>query len=270
MIKFSVLIAVYERENPDFLELALRSVWFQQSLRPTEIVLVCDGPLTKELEHVIAIFKLRAPVKICVLEKNGGLGAALSKGLNLCSNELVARMDSDDISVSDRFEKQLKYIHDHPEIDILGANIAEFEESTDRICSYRRLPDNYNDIIHFAKRRNPLNHVTVVFRKSAVIKAGNYQPFQGYEDYHLWVRMLLNGSIICNIPANLVFVRIGNNMHSRRSGIKIFKQELKLLKEFLQLNFLSKEDYLTNILFRAFPRLFPVWGIKLVYRILHR
>ena len=230
-MNFSVLIAVYQKENPDFLKLALESIWFQQTLQPSEIVLVCDGPLTEELNQVIEVFKLSAPLKVCTLNKNSGLGFALSEGLDLCSNEIIARMDSDDISVPDRFEKQIKFMTNHPEIDISGTNIAEFKESTDKICSYRRLPSRFNDIIQFAKRRNPLNHMTVIFRKTAVMNAGNYQPFYGYEDYYLWIRMLQNGSIIGNIPENLVLARIGNRMHSRRQGFKLFRQELKLLRE---------------------------------------
>ena len=270
MIKFSVLIAVYEKENPDFLKLALESIWFKQTLQPSEIVLICDGPLTRELDQVINVFKLKAPLKLFKLEMNDGLGNALSKGLIICSNELVVRMDSDDISAPDRFEKQVKYMIDHPEIDISGTNIAEFKETIDKICSYRRLPSQPDELLHFAKRRNPLNHMTVAFRKTAVINAGNYQPFHGYEDYYLWIRMLQNGSLIGNIPENLVFARIGNNMHFRRRGIKLFNQELKLLRELVQIRFITKGEYYENLLLRALPRLFPVWGIKIVYRILHR
>jgi glycosyltransferase involved in cell wall biosynthesis len=270
MIKFSVLIAVYKKENPEFLRLALDSIWLHQTLQPSEIVLVCDGLLTKELDQVINVFQLNAPLKLLKFEKNHGLGNALAKGLNICSNELVVRMDSDDVSAPDRFEKQVKYMTEHPEIDISGTNIAEFKESVDKICSYRRLPSQPDELFHFAKRRNPLNHMTVVFRKTAVIKAGNYLPFYGYEDYYLWIRMLQNGSLIGNIPENLVFARIGNNMHFRRRGIKLFNQELRLLRELVQIRFITKGEYYKNMIFRALPRLFPVWGIKIVYRILHR
>jgi glycosyltransferase involved in cell wall biosynthesis len=270
MIKFSVLIAVYEKENPDFLKLALESIWFQQTLQPSEIVLVCDGQLTSELNQVIDVFKLNAPLQVFKLDKNRGLGNALAQGLNICSNELVVRMDSDDISAPDRFEKQLKYMTDHPEIDVSGTNIAEFTGSIDEICSYRRLPSQLDEILQFAKKRNPLNHMTVIFRKTAVMNAGNYQPFYGYEDYYLWIRMLQNRSLIGNIPENLVFARIGNNMHSRRRGIKLFNQELKLLREFVRIRFLTNGEYYKNLLLRAFPRLFPVWGIRIVYKILHR
>jgi len=270
LIKFSVLISVYHKENPDFFRLALESIWFHQTLKPSEIILVCDGPLTKELDHVIEIFGLSAPLKVCSLEKNSGLGIALQKGLSICSNELIARMDSDDISVPERFEKQVQYMTDHPETDIAGANIAEFKKSPDKICSHRRLPYKSDELICFAKKRNPLNHMTVVFKKTAVIEAGNYQPFHGYEDYHLWIRMLQKGSVIVNIPEDLVLVRIGNKMHSRRNGIKLFKQELKLLKELERINFLTNRGYYQNLLFRAFPRLLPVWGIKILYKVLHK
>jgi glycosyltransferase involved in cell wall biosynthesis len=270
MVKFTVLIAVYEKENPDFLKLALESIWFQQTLKPSEIVLVCDGPLTRELDKVINVFKLNAPLKVLKLEKNYGLGNALSKGLYICSNELVIRMDSDDISAPDRFEKQLKYMTEHPEIDISGTNIAEFKESIHKICSHRRLPSQPDELLRFAKTRNPLNHMTVIFHKTSIINAGNYQPFHGYEDYYLWIRMLQNGSLIGNIPENLVFARIGNNMHSRRRGVKLFNQELKLLRELVRIRFLTNREYYKNLLFRAFPRLLPVWGIRIVYKILHR
>jgi glycosyltransferase involved in cell wall biosynthesis len=201
--------------------------------------LVKDGLLTSELNEVIDQFRLIAPLKVCPLEKNYGLGYALGIGLNLCTHELVARMDSDDISCPQRFETQIKIMEEHPEFDILGTNIAEFENFTDQICSYRRLPSNFLEIKEFARKRNPLNHQTVIFRKSAVLHAGNYKPFFGYEDYYLWIRMLNNGSIISNVKENLVFVRIGKNMFARRHGILFFKQELKLQKELLRMDFLN-------------------------------
>ena len=270
MTNFSVLIAVYHKENPEFLRLALESIWLKQTVRPSEIVLVCDGLLTNDLDKVVSNFQTTAPLRVLKLDENKGLGTALSRGLSICSNELVARMDSDDISVSERFEKQLKFMNEHPEIDISGTNIAEFQESIDKICSFRRLPYRSDDIRVFAKRRNPLNHMTVMFRKTAVLKAGNYHPFHGYEDYYLWIRMMKSGSLFGNIPENLVFARIGNNMHSRRRGFRLFNQEIKLLRELVRMDFLSNTEYLQNIIIRAFPRLFPVWGIKLVYKVLHR
>jgi glycosyltransferase involved in cell wall biosynthesis len=269
-MNFSVLMSVYDKEKPEHLKAALESIWNTQTLLPSEIILVEDGVLTSELDEVIHQFQSIAPLKICKLDKNVGLGHALAKGLNLCSNELVARMDSDDISSSDRFEKQIRQMIDHPELDILGTNIAEFNIHKDKICSKRRLPSQLSEIKSFAKIRNPLNHVTVLFKKSAVIRAGNYKPFIGYEDYYLWIRMLQKGSKFGNISEDLVFVRVGNNMFARRHGMQFFKLELKLQKELLRIDFLNNWEYLRNIFLRALPRLFPVWGLKLVYKFLRK
>jgi len=270
LMNFSVLISVYDKENPEYLKAALESIWNKQTLRPSEIVLVKDGILTPELDLVIEQFNSIAPLKICRLDQNVGLGNALSIGLNLCTYELIARMDSDDISCSERFEKQIGQMKANPDLDILGTNITEFHNQTDKACSHRRLPTQLADIKCFAKKRNPLNHMTVLFKKSAVIDAGNYKPFFGYEDYYLWIRMLRNGSKIANIDEDLVFARVGNNMFARRHGLRFFKQELRLQKELLQMDFLNNWEYSRNIFFRALPRLFPVWGLKLVYKFLHR
>ena len=269
-MNFSVLISVYDKEKPDHLKVALESIWDKQTLRPSEIVLIKDGILTPELDLVIEQFKLIAPLKIFQIDQNVGLGYSLAKGLNFCSNELVARMDSDDISCPDRFEKQIRLMTLNPELDISGTNISEFHNQIDKICSHRRLPSQFSEIKHFTKKRNPLNHMTVIFKKSSVIGAGNYRPFFGYEDYYLWIRMLQNGAMIGNIPEDLVFARVGNNMFARRHGFRFFKQELRLQKEFLKIDFLNEREYLRNIILRAFPRLFPVWGLKLVYKFLHK
>ena len=269
-MEFSVLIAVYKKENPIFFQLAMESIWQNQTLKPTEIVLVKDGGLTPELEKIIDHFANFAPLKIHSLAKNSGLGVALAEGLKICSHELIARMDSDDISAPDRFEKQLKFMSEHPEIDISGCFIAEFNTSTDHILSYRKLPIEQDEIIHFAKKRNPLNHMTVIFKKNSVLKAGNYKPFFGYEDYYLWVRMIMNGAKMHNIPEALVFARIGNNMHSRRQGFDFFKQEVKLQNELHRINFLNNKEYLSNLTLRPATRLLPIWGLKLVYKHLRK
>ena len=269
-MNFSVLLSVYDKEKPEFLKIALDSIWDKQTLRPTEIVIVKDGVLTHELDEVIRQFELTAPVKICQLSQNEGLGFALAKGLIICSNDLVARMDSDDISCPRRFEKQIAHMTENPDLDILGTNIAEFHNQDNKICSYRRLPSQFSEIQKFAKKRNPLNHMTVLFKKSAVINAGNYLPFFGYEDYYLWIRLLGKGLKIENIPEDLVFARVGNNMFARRHGISFFKQELRLQKELYKMGFLNFWEYCRNLFLRAIPRLFPVWGLKLVYKFLHK
>ncbi|MFV0553807.1 MAG: glycosyltransferase [Mangrovibacterium sp.] len=269
-MNFSVLISVYYKENPDFLKLALESIWDNQTLKPSEIVLIKDGPLTEQLDAVIEEFKQDKPVKIVVLEKNVGLGSALAIGVEQCSNELVCRMDSDDIADQHRFEKQIGYLNFHPEVALLSANIAEFNDTPDSIVSHRKVPTSYDDILSFAKKRNPMNHMAVVFKKSAVLDAGNYQPFQGYEDYFLWVRILAKGYRAANLNENLVLARTGNNMIARRQGLKFFKEELRLQKEFMKLNFIGCPEYVRNILLRALPRLMPIVALKLIYKNLHK
>lgn len=267
---FSILLSVYNKENPIFFSSALDSIWSDQILKPSEIVIVKDGPLTKELDEVIELFSKSAPVKCVQLNQNCGLGIALAKGLEACSNEIIARMDSDDIAQPDRFEKQVKYLVYHPEYDVIGSNIAEFNQSVNDIVSFRKVPEQANEIFAFARRRNPMNHMSIVYRKKAVLDAGNYIPFPGYEDYYLWIRMLMKGSAFYNIQENLIFARTGNDMLSRRQGKAFFLQELKLQKEFQRIGFITRSGYMLNLLFRAIPRLFPVWGLKYVYKTLRK
>jgi len=262
---FSVLISVYSKENPEFLREALNSIWEGQSLKPLEIVLVKDGPLTDDLDKVIDEFSHKAPLKIHKLDVNSGLGVALAEGLNVCSCNLVARMDSDDISTTDRFEKQVRFMSKHPEIGVSGTYIAEFETTINNIVSYRRLPTEYIDIQHFAKRRNPLNHMTVIFNKEAVLAAGNYVTVHGYEDYYLWVRMLNNNIKIVNLPEVMVYARI-KDIYAKRRGIKLFTIEFELQKKILSIGFINKFNFISNIFFRALPRLLPVGCLKLVYK----
>lgn len=269
MPSFSVLIAVHIVEVPSRLKMALESIWDNQSLKPAEIILVKDGPLTKDLDNVILEFKENAPLKVIALASNHGMGYAFARGLEHCSLELVARMDSDDLSKPDRFEKQIRFMKEHPDVDIVGANIEEFDDQPEEIRSHRRLPSTFSKLITFSKLRCPFNHMTVVFKKSSVLSAGNYQPVRIYEDYFLWAKMIQNGAVIANIPEYLVVARFDDSQLVRRHGNYIFKQELKLQKELLNINFLNKWEYSRNVVLRAFPRLFPFWAFKLVYKVLH-
>ncbi|MCG6191230.1 glycosyltransferase [Maribellus maritimus] len=267
---FSVLLSVYSKEKPEYLEKALQSIWDNQTVRPAEIVLVKDGPLTKGLEDLINSHLNDKPLKIIPLKNNVGLGRALAIGLEHCSYEIVARMDADDIAAKDRFKKQLEYFEYFPDTALLSSDIAEFDVDPSLIKSIRSLPKTHDKIIQFAKRRNPMNHMAVMFRKSAVIEAGNYQAFQGYEDYYLWVRMLQKGFRSANLDENLIYARVGNNMISRRQGLHFFKEELRLQKEFLNIHMINHFEYLRNIILRAFPRLMPVFVLKIIYKTLRK
>ncbi|KNY26831.1 glycosyltransferase [Pseudobacteroides cellulosolvens] len=268
---FSVLISIYYKENPDFLKQSLNSV-FEQTLRPSEVVLVKDGELTNELEEVISQFSSRYPhiFRIIALEKNVGLGEALRIGLLHCTYEIVARMDSDDVCLPLRFEKQMSVLQKDTSIDITGSFIAEFENRIDEITSIRKVPCEFGDIATKARYRNPFNHQTVMFRKSAVIIAGNYKSFLWYEDYYLWVRMLIQNHKAVNIPEVLVYVRTGTSMFKRRGGFNVFINEVRFQKELLKLNFISVLELTYNIVTRGLVRLLPVSLRKLVYSLFLR
>ena len=228
---YSVLLSVYFKEKPEFLKQALDSM-FNQTVKPDEVVLVEDGPLTEELYAVLNEYTEQYPevFKRVVNETNLGLGKALNRGLEECKNELVARMDTDDVSVSDRCEKQLKIFIETPNVDVVGANIAEFIESPEETVSVRKVPSTHEEICAYLKKRCPFNHVAVTFKKSAVIKAGGYIDWHYNEDYYLWIRMYLAGCIFANINENLVNVRVGKEMYARRGGRKYYTSEKNLFK----------------------------------------
>lgn len=257
-MKFTVLLSVYIKENPSYLKLALESIWNQQTLKPDEIVLVKDGPLTEDLEKEIKVFSEKCDaIKVFRLEKNQGLGKALFFGLQKCSFDLVARMDTDDISEPYRFEKQMEFMYDNPDVSVVGGWVEEFDSDSGEIIGSRVLPESHEDILEFAKKRNPLSHPSVLYRKSAVLKAGNYLHFHLYEDYFLWIRMLMEGAIFNNIPLSVLKFRSGKKMISRRGGIKYLKSELKFQNYLLDIKFINILEYCRNCVIRICVRLLP-------------
>ena len=262
---FSVLISSYCKDDPAELALALRSVWDDQSVKPAEIVIVKDGPLSAELDVVIDDFTKSAPVKIVPLPENRGLGLALAIGVENCSYNLIARMDGDDLSLPDRFEKQVAFMEKNPEVAICGGMIQEFFGSPDNIVSKRTLPLSDPEIRKFCKWRSPFNHVTVMFRKEAVLDAGNYQHFLSYEDYWLWARLLCNGCKSANLPDVLVNVRAGENMLNRRRGWRFFTAEINLARKLKSIGILSAFEMSRNMIFRAPARLLPGWLLGWLY-----
>lgn len=235
----SVLMSVYKKENPAFLKRALESI-YAQTLKADEIVLVQDGEIPPALEEVISRYPDLHVVK---LEKNLQLGRALEAGLKVCQHELVARMDTDDIMMPDRLEKQYRFMIEHPEIVACGGDIAEFTEE-DTILREKNMPSSPQELYRYGKKRNPLNHMTVMFRKSAIKAVGGYRHFPGLEDYDLWSRLLANGYQIANIPEVLVKARIGDRFASRRGGWTYFKRYLLLRKEQHQIGYLNIKEYI--------------------------
>jgi glycosyltransferase involved in cell wall biosynthesis len=263
-MKLSVLMAVYAKESPAFLQTCLESLAWQ-TMPADEIVLVEDGPIAPALRDVIDSFRPSLPIVSVPLASNGGLGAALRVGLAHCSGDIVARMDSDDISLPDRFAVQFAFLAGHPEIDVVGAAIAEFHEDWTRPHSIRALPLRAPELTRFARHRNPLNHVTVVFRKASVLAAGGYQPRSAFEDYHLWARMLLRGACFANLPQALVHVRCGNGMQRRRGGPSYALSEARAQGEMHRMGFLSTAEWARNMLVRGPVRLVPASLRGLIY-----
>lgn len=257
MEKFSVLISVYKREQGESFKGALHSI-FQQTIPPSEVVLVKDGPLTDELENVIADFvKQYDTLKVVALSENKGLGNALNMGLNACTNDLVARMDSDDLSLSIRFETQLRVFERDPEVSVVGGWITEFEDNPDQIIAYRKVPESDSELKNFFKSRNPLNHVTVMFRKKDVLEAGGYQHFHLFEDYWLWARMIKNGVKFYNVQNVLVNVRGGVAMAARRGGWKYVKSAVKFQWRIWKMGLISVGQLLKNIFIRFCVYMMP-------------
>ncbi len=257
-IKFSVLISVYKKEKPDYLREALDSV-VHQSLFPSEIVIVKDGLLTDELDVVIEEYQNNYPelFKIVAFEKNRGLGLALHDGVLACKYEYIARMDTDDICKPDRFDKQIKYLKENPHTALLGTWIKEFCEDKDNPDTITKLPCKHQEIVNFAKSRNPFRHMTVIFKKQAVVDSGNYRDFLWFEDYDLWVRVIQNGYEVANLPEFLVDVRADNNMFARRGGWSYLKQDVKFQKFLYSSGFITVVQFIKNVVVRSMVRLLP-------------
>lgn len=260
--KFSVLISIYFKEKPEYLEKALESITDKQTLKPNEIVLVKDGPLTKDLDFIIKKYEDKYPniFKVIVLEKNMGLGKALNIGLNNCSYELVARMDGDDISKAQRFEKQLDIFKKFPELSMIGSFVDEFEKEG-IIRSKRTVLENNEDIHIGLKTICAFNHPTVMYRKSKVLRAGNYLQDFILEDYWLWVRMSMQQCKFYNIQESLLEFRITDGTSKRRGGLKLFISDIKFQKKLLEINFINKKYFIKNIIIWGVYRLIP-WKLR--------
>lgn len=259
-------MSVYYKEKPIFFKQSLDSI-INQTVKPDEIVLVKDGELSKELEVIIERYVIDYPLlfNIIAFKKNQGLGIALREGVNACSYDIIARMDTDDIAMPTRFEKQLSVLKQSPQIDMVGSFISEFDHTIEDITSIKKVPIHNDEIKKYAKRRNPFNHMTVMFRKNAVVKAGNYCPFPLNEDYYLWARMILQNSKMLNIDESLVYARAGDSMFKRRGGINYFYTDIKLQKEYFKLGFINFFEFIRNIILRFPIRLFPNSFRKWVY-----
>lgn len=247
-VPFSVAMSVYKSDNPDFFDRALSSINDEQTIKPNEIVLVVDGPVSNEINNVINKYEEKYEIfKVIRLEQNGGLGNALKIAVENSSNELIARMDSDDVSVSTRFEEQLKYFEINPEIDIVGGDITEFIGEESNIVGKRSVPVSNDSIREYMKTRCAFNHMSVMYKKSSIQDAGGYQDWFWNEDYYLWIRMWLNGAVFANTGNVLVNVRVGEEMYQRRGGSKYFESEKGLQDYMLKNKMINHSTYIKNV-----------------------
>ena len=245
--KFSVAMTVYYKESATNLSKALDSVFYDQTIRPNEIVIVEDGPLTKELDKTIDSFaKKTGVVKIVKLSHNCGHGIARKYTIDNCQYSLIAIMDSDDISLPTRFEQQLELFNQNEQLDVVGGHISEFIGTEENVVSYRKVRINQEDIYNDLKYRCPFNHVTVMYKKESVLKAGNYEDFLNEEDYYLWAKMALNKCKFLNIDEVLVNVRTGVDQYARRGGIKYYKSEQKMQRFLKNNSLITSYQYCIN------------------------
>ena len=228
---FSVLLSLYFKESPLYLSQCFESIWDHQTLKPSEIILVLDGPIGKELTKCVEEWqqKIGNVLKVVPLTENVGLGKALNEGLKHCTNEWVFRMDTDDVCTEDRFAKQFDFIENNPHIVLFGGQVLEFNQDISDAQVLKAVPEKHDNIKVFAQKRCPFNHMTVAYRRDVIIELGGYQHHLFMEDYNLWLRVIAAGYEVANLPDVILFARVGNGMHARRKGLEYIKSEKKLL-----------------------------------------
>lgn len=255
--QFSLLMSVYGGDRPDYLEAAFRSVVHDQTRPPDDVVLVQDGPVPPDLDAMITGLIHESPVKtsLLALDANVGLGLALDQGMAACAHDIVARMDADDIALPERFERQVPMVESG--IDLVGSALLEFGTGPDDIVGRRVPPVDPDEIVRYARFHQPFNHPTVVYRRSAVQKAGGYRHLALMEDYLLFARMIDEGATVGNIEEPLVLYRVGDGAYGRRGGVALLKSEWALQRKLRVMGFTSRLQFVRNVVIRGGYRLVP-------------
>lgn len=264
--KYSVLMSVYNQEKPENLQKSIESM-MKQTLPPGEFVLVCDGKLDEKLNDVIRWAEENwRDIFVCVrLKEHSGLGEALKEGVLHCKYPYIARMDSDDISEPNRCELQMKEMKKGV-YAVVGGIIQEFRKKPGDMKSYRVSPETQEEILLYAKKRNPFNHPCVMLKKEAVIAAGNYQEFSDFEDYYLWIRMLKQGYRGYNLQKELLHMRVGNGMYERRGGLLYVKSIVRFQKYMREIHYIGNFRFVCNCAIRIFMSIVPKYLRECFYR----
>lgn len=257
----SVLINVYHREVPEYFHVALQSI-YNQTFQNFEVILVIDGPIPQGLQDVVDhwVEKFGKKIRVIRLEKNSGIACAINAGLKECSYDLVAKMDSDDYSVPDRLRQQYEFMQQHPEIDVLGSNMGEFEYDPNKIHMIRLVPKMHEEIVNLMWMKCPMNHVTVMYRKSATLSVGGYDPSYGNDDF-LWVKMRQAGFRFYNLENCLVHARVGNSMKEmikRRGTLELFRWNMKIRTYMLLHRMMGVGQYLVSVAMALMVFLLPI------------
>lgn len=266
MKEYSVLMSVYSKDNREYLELAIDSM-INQTLKPDEIVIVKDGKIPSSLEKVIKDAKLKFSKIVEVqLKTNVGLGLALNEGLKVCKNELVARMDADDISLPERCEKQVLMFQKNKKLDIVGCPVLEFSDDPENIIGKRRVPLTYKEIYNYSKKRDAFNHPTVMYKKTKVLKCGGYGDYRKNQDTDLWIKMLASGSQAMNLDEDLFLFRFDENTYKKRKNWLNTKTLIKIRWNAYKIGFSSFLDFLIISVMQLAIFVLPVSFQKFVYK----
>lgn len=270
---FSVLISVYKSDDAGHFDEALSSI-FTQSKYIDQVVLVCDGEITEELEDVISRYLQQAQSTGIEfvnprLSKNQGLGRALQYGTKFCEGKYVVRMDSDDISLNTRMKELAAAVSKYPDIDVIGAQIEEFIELPGDLRLKREVPLDSLEVFKYSKLRNPINHVTACIKKESLLKVCGYEDMLWHEDYYLWIRMLKAHCKLINLKATHVYVRV-KDFGERRSGLKYLMAEVDFLKAGLSIGHFSRLDAFKYIIIRMTVRLIPSGFASFIYKHLRK
>jgi glycosyltransferase involved in cell wall biosynthesis len=266
MTPFSLLLPVYERDDPEYFARAFDSAVLEQTRRPDEVVLVKDGPVAAPLDAALNAAAARSPVPVrrVDLPSNVGLANALMAGLAASSHDVVARMDADDVCTSNRFAVQLPVIE--AGADLVGCALVEFHGDEDHVVGRRDQPTQAADIARRARFHDPFNHPTVVFRRPAVLLAGGYRELPLMEDYWLFARMIEAGAVVANVPEALVKYRVSSGAYARRGGVRLLRSELTLQRHLHRTGFVTTPQYLRNLVVRGGYRLVPESMRRTAYR----
>jgi len=270
-MKISFLISCYDRDDPIALTEALDSINISDDYYQVEVIIVIDGPVNNKINDAVDNY-LRSSNNTVIVErlsKNSGLGTALSKGSKICSGEYIFRIDSDDISIPSRVKSSIDFLEENQKIMAVGGYIEEFKDKPKDLNQTRKVPLNMEDIIKFSYLRNPMNHVTVCFRK-AFFSYINYKDMPLTEDYYLWVRAIKKGLLLHNLSEVFVHVRVCDGIGDRRNGLHYFKNDIKFAKAIYEIDFFNILHFVKFLLIRIFIRFIPNKAISLFYKVFLR